>query len=935
MNRYAGKVRIGVIAIFCAVALAIVGLHRSSGRAYSGVPTPTLLVSDVDSYAVTAYSAASNGDVSPLPPVPTGLSEPQFVAFDANGNIYVTNWGTASITIYAKGSKGDAAPIATIGGSNTGLETPNGIALDASGNIYVTDSGVGSVFVYSAPGKSTGLLNEAPIDTITGVTTGLSSPEGIAVDPTSDNIYVADWGASSVFVYPALGGSGWSGGKYSVAPIDSISGPATDLYSPEGLALDSSHNIYVADQGDACGGCGGMPASVFVYPALGGSGWSGGTYSAAPIDTITGSNTDLYWPEGLALDSSGNIYVADDIASSVFVYPALGGSGWSGGTYSADPIDTIYGASTLLSYPIGIALDSSRNIYVADTSSVFVYAALGGSGWSGGTYSGSPSSASISTTMTTSLGYPQGIALDSSGNIYVADEGGPANNYAGSVFVYAAGSNANAVPTNIITGPDTGLILPVGIAVHPGGKILVADDGSIVFGGDVPPSVFVYTSGSTGDAPPSDTITGASTLLTLPQGIALDSSHNIYVTDQGDGNCDTTSPASVYVYADGTNGDTPPIETISGTSTGLCLPAGIALDSIGNIYVADAGDGSVFVYPPLSPTCTSATPCTITTPPSDTISGGTTGLSGPYGIALDSTSGNIYVADLFAASVFSYPPLGGSGWSAGTYSGSPTTTISGPLTQLGQVQFIAVQPVPGGSTPTPTPTATSTGSATPTATPTKTATPTATTTPTGTATPTVAATPTATATGSATPTKTATPTATATGGTPTATATSTGGTPTPTKTATATATATATRTATATATATPTPTATGVTPTPTATATPAPEPDKLRFKPKSLKFGKRTVNKVSKAESVTITNGSSKKSRIHISITGETTVAPFAVKSECIKTLAPGKSCKVSVTFTPPNTTKQYGELTINDDEAGPPQQIPLSGTGKEPKKKK
>jgi subtilase family serine protease len=218
-----------------------------------------------------------------------------------------------------------------------------------------------------------------------------------------------------------------------------------------------------------------------------------------------------------------------------------------------------------------------------------------------------------------------------------------------------------------------------------------------------------------------------------------------------------------------------------------------------------------------------------------------------------------------------------------------------------------------------------------------------------------------TATPTATPTKTATPTATATK-TATATATSTGGTPTPTKTATATATATrtatatatgsatptatATRTATATATATPTATSTGVTPTPTptatATATPTPtstatpEPDKLTFKPKSLKFGKKTtVYKRSTAESVTIKNSSSKKSRIHISITGETTAAPFAVKSECIKTLAPGKSCKVSVTFTPLNTTEQYGKLTINDDEAGAPQEIPLSGTGKEPKKKK
>ena len=185
-----------------------------------------------------------------------------------------------------------------------------------------------------------------------------------------------------------------------------------------------------------------------------------------------------------------------------------------------------------------------------------------------------------------------------------------------------------------------------------------------------------------------------------------------------------------------------------------------------------------------------------------------------------------------------------------------------------------------------------------------------------------------------TPTKTATPTATATGGTPTPTKTATA---TATATRTATATPTATATATATATLTATATATGGTPTPTATATATPtptatvtpEPDKLRFKPKSLKFGKKTVDKVSKAESVTITNGSSKRSRIHISITGETTAAPFAVKSQCIRTLAPGKSCKVSVTFTPPNTTAQYGDLTINDNEAGAPQLIPLSGTGK------
>src|ERR1039457_2701034 len=245
MNKYAGKVRIGVVAIFCAVAFAIVGLHRSSGRAYSADPTPTLLVSDVCSYAVTAYSAASNGDVSPLAPVPTGLSAPQFVAIDASGNIYGTNACTNTITIYAAGSKGDAAPTAIIGGPNTGLSDPAGIALDSNLNIYVANAGAPGVFVYPPLGSSAGLLNEAPIATISGSNTGLSYPRGIAVDSTSGNIYVADESAASVYVYPALASST---GMPNETPTDTITGSNTGLISPYGIALDSTTGkIYVAD----------------------------------------------------------------------------------------------------------------------------------------------------------------------------------------------------------------------------------------------------------------------------------------------------------------------------------------------------------------------------------------------------------------------------------------------------------------------------------------------------------------------------------------------------------------------------------------------------------------------------------------------------------------------------------------------------------------
>jgi hypothetical protein len=235
---------------------------------------------------------------------------------------------------------------------------------------------------------------------------------------------------------------------------------------------------------------------------------------------------------------------------------------------------------------------------------------------------------------------------------------------------------------------------------------------------------------------------------------------------------------------------------------------------------------------------------------------------------------------------------------------------------------------PTGATSTPTPTATGTPKATPTATSTATATATATKTATATAT----ATGTTGATATATKTATATATATATGttgatatatktATPTATATATGttgatATATPTRTATATATATATRTATPTTTATPT-----STPTPMGT---------LSFKPDSVNFGDKTKMGKTDKKTVTIKNTDGKKSGISVTVTGEsTTGAPFAVKTQCDKTLKPEKSCKVEVTFKPTNDSPQTGDLIINDDASGEPQMIPLSGTGK------
>ncbi len=284
------KIRLGVIARLSAVAFALssfifFSVFSAAPCAYSATPTATRLAKDDRTDAVTAYSAAGDGDVSPLAP-PTGLASPQSVAIDASGNIYATNSYTNTITVYAKGSNGDAAPIAIIGGSNTGLRYPAGIAVGSSGKIYVADRGdlgairqTASVFVYSAGSNG----NVAPVATISGSDTGLFLPYGIAVD-SSGKIYVTDYFVQSVFVYSP-------GSNGNVTPIATISGLSTGLFFPLGVAVDSSGKIYVAECPACAAGVG--TGGVSVYPALGSR---TGLLNEAPTATVSGPLTELYSP---------------------------------------------------------------------------------------------------------------------------------------------------------------------------------------------------------------------------------------------------------------------------------------------------------------------------------------------------------------------------------------------------------------------------------------------------------------------------------------------------------------------------------------------------------------------------------------------------------------------------------------------------------------
>lgn len=192
--------------------------------------------------------------------------------------------------------------------------------------IYVTNTDAVAVY----PARANG--NVAPIRTIKGRKTGLKFPHDIALDAVGI-VYVTT-GTPSVTAYAAQA-------RGDAAPIRQINGPHTGLVNPGGLALDDSGYVYVANGGAS----GSSPASVTVYAP-------GADGDVAPTRNISGSKTQLADPFGIALDTSGNIYVASygtySNYGSVTVYAA-------GANGNVAPIRTISGPNTDLS-PTGIVV---------------------------------------------------------------------------------------------------------------------------------------------------------------------------------------------------------------------------------------------------------------------------------------------------------------------------------------------------------------------------------------------------------------------------------------------------------------------------------------------------------------------------------------------------------------------------------------------------
>ncbi|MBI2513675.1 MAG: VCBS repeat-containing protein [Opitutae bacterium] len=302
-------------------------------------------------------------------------------------------------------------------------------------------------------------------------------------------------------------------------------GASTDARfgNPTGLAQDAAGNLYVADTGNAVIRKIAPDGAVSTFagsPGLAGS--SDGTGSAARFS----------YPWGLAVDSAGNLYVADSgnntirkITPAAVVTTFAGTAGVSG---SADGT----GPAAQFSNPSSVAIDASGNLYVSDYGNTTVRKITPAGVVT--TFAGAPGQFGIAdgTGSAARFNYPDGLAIDSGGNLYVADS----NNHtirrvtpAGAVTTFV-GVPQSSGSNDSTTGPAR-FNTPIGLAFTPGGDLLVTDRGNNLIRRVRSDGIVSTIGGAAGQAGQTDG-SGTVALFDFPTGILVKSgSGDVFVTD--------------------------------------------------------------------------------------------------------------------------------------------------------------------------------------------------------------------------------------------------------------------------------------------------------------------------------------------------------------------------------------------------------------------
>ena len=543
------------------------------------------------------------------------LNQPAGMAVDSVGNLYIADAGNNRVRKVSNGV------IATVSGGGVGaqLSHPTGVAVDTSGNLYIADSGNnvvrkvsgGVTVTVAGTGTAGGAGDGGP-----ATSAQLSSPEGVAVD-TLGNMYIADYGNDAV--------------------VKVSSGILTTVYIKQGarpvaVTVDGAGNVFFVANGFFAVGELPVGGSVVQVAGNGASGYSGDGGPAA--------NAALDGPLDVAVDSTGNLYIADynnavvrKVTAGIITTAAGGPFGYVGDTGAA--------ISGLLLNPTSTVTGPGGAVYIADSFHNLVRKVVNGvittvAGTGSPGYTGDNGAATSAT-----LNSPWGLAMDAAGNLYIADAGNSAiRKVSGGVITTIAGTGTAGFTGDSGAATSATLKGPGGIALDAAGNLYIADFGNnrvrMVSGGTI---TTVAGNGAATFAGDNGSATSAS--LWGPLDVRLDAAGKLYIADRGNNRIRMVTGGIISTVAgNGTasfGGDNGPA-----TSAQLNGPSGVTLDAAGNLIIADTTNNVIRQV--TSGIITTIAGNGIPSYSGDNGPAAGAGINAPIGVTTDSL-GRIFVAD--------------------------------------------------------------------------------------------------------------------------------------------------------------------------------------------------------------------------------------------------------------------------------------------------
>ncbi len=330
----------------------------------------SVLVEDI--YTITTFAgngaSAYSGDGGQA--VNASLNAPTGVTIDKNGNIFIADRENHVIRkVTASGIMTTIAGTGMAGYSGDGssatfaqLNTPTGVAVDTLGNLYIADQQNHRVRKINSSGIITTIAGTGVPgyngDGSSGIFKQLNQPTGVAVE-SNGIVYIADYGNNRIRKISSTGFISTIAGN-GIATYAGDGGLAINasLYNPSGIAVGNGGKLYVADNGNHR--IRKIESGNII--TIAGTGIPGNSGDDGPA-----TNATLNYPYGICYSSSGDLFISDQYNSQIRKVNTTGmisrfaGNGNSG--FSGDGGNAL---NAQLSYPGGLCMDSSQNMYIAD-----------------------------------------------------------------------------------------------------------------------------------------------------------------------------------------------------------------------------------------------------------------------------------------------------------------------------------------------------------------------------------------------------------------------------------------------------------------------------------------------------------------------------------------------------------------------------------------